>query len=228
MKIKYSALVSDMRGKLNGSVASRNRGGSYLRNKTTPVNPQTTFQQQLRSVFGALSSMWRSIGRANQESFIRIAEQHPYNDIFGDRRTLSGHQMFIKLNQNLHMAGTTAIEEAVSPQPFPEFTDDIALAVSATTQSFLVGGLEPAGASIGYLVYATPPVGKGIRFVKNKYRFLGFTLGTVEEEDDFTQDYIERFGAIASNSRYFVKIVAIDATSGFTSAPYDVSAETAG
>ena len=41
-KIKMTAIVADMRNKLNGSVFSRNRGGAYIRTKVTPINPQTS------------------------------------------------------------------------------------------------------------------------------------------------------------------------------------------
>ena len=47
-KVLFSALISDMRNKLNGSVFAKNRGGSYLRTKVTPVNPQTVAQVHKR------------------------------------------------------------------------------------------------------------------------------------------------------------------------------------
>ena len=54
MKIKWGALVVDGRGKLGGHVAAQNRGGSYLRTKVTPSNPQTTFQTGVRSMGGCI------------------------------------------------------------------------------------------------------------------------------------------------------------------------------
>ena len=40
-KILTTAIVADIRNKLNGSVFSKNRYGAYVRTKVTPVNPQT-------------------------------------------------------------------------------------------------------------------------------------------------------------------------------------------
>jgi len=44
MKMKFGAIVVDGRGKIGGHVASKNRGGAYLRTKVTPSNPQTGYQ----------------------------------------------------------------------------------------------------------------------------------------------------------------------------------------
>ena len=45
MKIKLSALVSDARGKLNGSYMAKSQHGLVLRNKMTPKNPKSSKQQ---------------------------------------------------------------------------------------------------------------------------------------------------------------------------------------
>ena len=93
-KIKYSALVQEMRNKLNGSVLSKNRYGNYVRNKTTPVNPQTVFQQNQRSRLSAVSQAWSSLSEEARRGFARLAENHPYTDIFGDQKKLDGKAMF--------------------------------------------------------------------------------------------------------------------------------------
>lgn len=58
MKIKYGAGIVDGSGKLNGWVASKNRGGSYMRTKVTPLNPSTSAQQNARGILGSLSTQW--------------------------------------------------------------------------------------------------------------------------------------------------------------------------
>ena len=40
-KIKFGMMMTDASGKLGGQVFSKNRGGSYVRTKVTPTNPQT-------------------------------------------------------------------------------------------------------------------------------------------------------------------------------------------
>lgn len=200
MKIKWSALIGDVRNKLNGSVASKNRYGSYLRTKTTPVNPATTYQQSARQVLGNLSSSWRALTQAQRSSFIAGAVNFPFTDIFGDQMTLSGQALFIKLNANLEKIGQSRINTA----PLPVGFEEIAIAsVSATQTTGALTALElsmnittvPAGYSLA--VYATPPINPGRAFVKNQFRFLG-VAPVVANDADILQLYTDRFGASAT------------------------------
>jgi hypothetical protein len=45
-------------GKSGGIVFSHNRFGAYIRNRSIPVNTNTSFQQAVRSTFGSLSARW--------------------------------------------------------------------------------------------------------------------------------------------------------------------------
>lgn len=199
-KIKYSALVSDMRNKLNGSVMSKNRYGSYVRNKVTPVNPQTQYQQAARQQLGAFSSQYRGLTVAQRNSWINGGINFPFTDIFGDVRHLSGQTLFVKLNTNLINAGGSSIDSAPVPVGIPE------LAVDAVTATVAAGELTalsidvtettvPAGFAL--VVYATPPTPASIQFVKNRYRMIGVATVAVGAADILTQ-YTARLGAAAN------------------------------
>lgn len=222
MKIKFSALVSDMRGKLNGSVASRNRGGSYLRNKTTPVNPQTPDQQVYRSAFGAISSTWRSLPEAFRESYRNGADEFPYIDIFGDTRHLSGPQLFQKTTMNKYKVLGSIPSEAFTPPPaFPAFPEDAELYLSAgdgIVEVNLEGLIVPDGMVI--IAYATPPLGLGVTFAKNRFRLLDVPepigAGGIL---DLSAEYANRYGVFSVNTHIQIRLAFLDPTSGFQSAP---------
>ena len=84
MKIKWGALVVDGSGKLGGHVASKNKGGNYLRTKVTPANPQTAAQSNVRSVFATISSGWSSLTEAQRLSFADKVSEYSKTNIFGD------------------------------------------------------------------------------------------------------------------------------------------------
>jgi len=50
--------VATISGSVGGVTFSRNRGGPYMRTRAIPVNPNTTFQQQVRSLMATLTSGW--------------------------------------------------------------------------------------------------------------------------------------------------------------------------
>lgn len=221
-KIKYSALVSDMRNKLNGSVLSRNRYGSYIRNKVTPVNPQTQYQQQARAIFSAASSAWAELTQSARQGFAALAESHKYTDIFGDEKALDGKAMFVKLNSNLQHAGLPMISKAPSFQElgsitninlFVEAVDDIMndMALSVTTAG------TPANAKI--FIFATPPLPPEINFVKNRLRLVG-SYPANDIGAGFISDYPQRFGnAMKVGDRIHIRVTIVSATSGQQSIP---------
>lgn len=201
---------------------SKNRYGSYVRNKVTPVNPQTSFQQAVRQLLGALSSQYRGITVAQRNSWINGAQNFPFTDIFGDVRHLSGQTLFVKLNSNLVNAGSATIEAAPLPIGIPELAVD---AVTATLSAGELTALEldvsettiPAGFALA--VYATPPTPASIQFVKNRYRFLG--VGTVAAGTaDILALYSARFGAAANDGeQVHVRVALISTTTGQQGVP---------
>lgn len=225
-RIKYSALVSDMRNKLNGSVMSKNRAGSYVRNKTTPVNPQTSFQQDVRQRLGALSSQWGALTSAQRNSFTAATPNFPYTDIFGDKKELDGKSLFIKLNSNLSNIGSAQILSAPSPVGIPVFQASSLLiefaggALSSITLG-VSGATVPAGFAMA--VYATPPIKAGVTFVKNRFRYIGTEVVTAGEVD-LVDLYSERFGSsIASGQTIHVRIALVSTTTGQMGVPSGVS-----
>lgn len=221
-KIKFSALVSDMRNKLNGSVMSKNRYGSYVRNKVTPVNPQTSFQQVARQQLASLSSQYRGITVAQRNSWINGAANFPFTDIFGDVRHLSGQTLFVKLNTNLLNAGSPVITAAPLPVGIPELViEDVqatqAAGVLVSLEIALSALVVPAGFALA--VYATPPTPASIQFVKNRYRLIG-TAPVAAGVADVLTLYSDRFGTAANaDEQIHVRVALISTTTGQAGVP---------
>lgn len=220
-KVKFSALVSDMRNKLNGSVLSKNRAGNYIRNKTTPVNPQTAFQQAIRQQLGSLSQQWRGLTQSQRQGWINSAPNFPYYDIFGDRRELDGKSLFVKLNMNLLNAGQAVINDAPLPGSVPEiaFTTGVAQvggAVSVTINQATI----PAGFAVQ--VHVTPPIPASINFVKNRYRLLTSSTSATAGVITLTADYEGRFGELVAGNvgeRVHYKLQVVNLETGQLGVP---------
>ena len=119
-KINFSGIAGvDMRNKLNGSVFSKNRGGAYVRTKVTPVNPQSTAQQNARNRLSTQSQNWRGETESARQSWIDASPNFPYTDIFGNSKTLSGFQLYVKFNSNLSYIGEAAISTAPAAVAIP-------------------------------------------------------------------------------------------------------------
>lgn len=219
-KVLFTAVVADMRNKLNGTVFSKNRYGAYTRTKVTPVNPQTTFQTSVRQNFGNTSASWRGLTQAQRNGWIAQAEFFPIIDIFGNSKILSGQALFVQVNRNLNTAGQSAITAAPTPGAIPAW-----FASTATS--------APAGATLLNVNVATVPAGwtavvatsqqvtPGIGFAKNLFRVLGDFTATASVIT-LTTAFNARFGAPVAGNKIFFRTYIISNTTGQASTPSEV------
>ena len=113
--MKFGAIVTDGRGKIGGHVASKNRGGAYLRTKVTPVNGQTTAQTSIRNRFTNLSQGWRGLTADERNAWNAAVADYARTDIFGDLHQPTGFNLYQRLNNNLVTIG----EASISTPPLP-------------------------------------------------------------------------------------------------------------
>lgn len=220
-KIKYSALVSDMRNSLNGSTLSKNRYGNYIRNKVTPVNPQTSFQQSARQILGNLSSSFRELTLSQIRAWNNAGQDFPFTDIFGDIKHLTGQTLFVKLNANLEKVGSPRISVPPLPVGFPEISiTDSTFEIGQT--GAVTGTLELSSESIpdGYelIVYGTPGISRARSFVKNRFRFLG-KFEVDEGVVDFGSALANRFGVPLVDELVHIKVALISTATGQQGVP---------
>lgn len=213
-KIKLSAIVSEMRGKLNGSVFSKNRGGAYLRTKVTPVNPQSLAQGLVRNTLTNLSQAWRGLTEAERTAWNTAVSNFTGTDIFGDIKTPSGINLYTKLNLNLANIGVSPISTPPSPTSVG-YVDTLLLVADASTgtiaATFTSVGLV-AGQTV--VVEATPNLSPGKNFVKSEYRVIGTFAGGATSPQAVGADYVTKFGAMTAGQKLFVRLKCVDDTTG--------------
>lgn len=207
-KIKFGMMMTDASGKLGGQVFSKNRGGSYVRTKVTPVNPQTTAQMTIRGIFASISSAWSNLTESQRATFNGFVNDYARTDIFGDLRNPSGKNLFQRLNQNLTITGQAQINECVSPLAVP-FADVQSAIASVSGPDFVI---ETAGdtRSTVLVVWATPQLSQGTTFVKNKLRQIGYYAGGIAENIDIQADYVAKFGQPTAGANIYIGVRVIN------------------
>jgi len=209
-KIKYSALVSDMRGKLNGSVMSKNRSGSYVRNKVTPSNPQTSAQMLIRGIFSEITKGWSQLSEVERQSWENSVEAYQGTNIFGDVVKPSGKTLFQKLNQNLMISGQASVSVCPAPAELPYASlTSVTLEVADEDLVIVTAGNT---ADCKLLVFATAPLTQGTKFVKNKLRKIGVFAGSDNYTNDVYGNYQTKFGNLALNDNVYVGIRVVNAS----------------
>lgn len=132
-KIKLSALVSDIKGKAQGSVFARNNGGLYFRNNPSGGGQKTAKWAKAKSSFSALSGMWRDLLPEQRSAWNTATADYNSKDVFGDDRKASGFELFMRLNQPLNKLGLPLLETPQAPQEIPAVSD----MVLSTVDKFL-------------------------------------------------------------------------------------------
>lgn len=214
MKAKFSGVgIVDGRGKINGSVASKNKTGAYVRTKVTPLNPRTAAQVAVRFVFGMLSAMWRTISQTQRDSWNSLAASVPYRDIFGDSRFINGNSFFVKANTNLNICGISPLTDAPS-WVLP--TNEVELSCNIGAGSVILDSniLEvPAGCSM--VVQATPSLSPGRLNVNNRFRQVTvFNEGDAFAGVDIFPQYSTAFGAPIVSQRVSIRCFLIKHSCG--------------
>lgn len=214
MKMKFGAIVVDGRNKIGGHVASKNRAGAYLRTKVTPVNPQTSYQLAARAALTGFSQGWRGLTQAQRDSWNAAVGDYQRTDIFGDLKSPTGLNLFVRLNRELDLIGVASISVPPLPSAVGAIVStSVAAAAGAGTIVLTNDGAVPASTSIK--VYATPAVSPGKSFVKSEYRCIGSFAAAEASPIDIQALYDARFGAVGTaGQKIFVKIVPVNATTG--------------
>jgi hypothetical protein len=207
-KIKFGMMMTDASGKLGGQVFSKNRGGSYVRTKVTPTNPQTTAQMTVRGIFASISSAWSSLTEASRLSFNNLVGDYGTTDIFGDLHNPSGKALFQRLNQNLEISGQGQITVCVPPSavPFANLTGALCELADEKFKASTTG--DTTGSKV--VVWATPPLSQGTTFVKNKLRQIDVFNGIPNGEYDMFDAYVAKFGLPSVGANIYVGVRVIN------------------
>jgi len=103
-------------GSVGGVVASHNKGGAYLRNRSVPTNPRTNLQQSVRAAFASAALGWKALTSAERTGWEGYASATPVTNRLGESITLSGFNMYVRAAAFFIGANNAAV---ATPPAFP-------------------------------------------------------------------------------------------------------------
>jgi hypothetical protein len=112
-RIQTGAVITDIRGKLGGSIFQQTQGGLSIRNSSTPVNKHSAVQSSRRALLFQLQSNWRSLTDNQRTVWQQWADYQIL--AYGRFKTsgYTGHMAYIQINFYLSMLGQTLIDTPV-------------------------------------------------------------------------------------------------------------------
>ena len=94
-------------GSIRADTFSRNRYGQYTRNRSIPVNPNTSKQSAQRARFSEASQAWQSLNANQQAAWGPYAQDHPLQNKLGETIILSPSAMYTRIRLQALAAGIT-------------------------------------------------------------------------------------------------------------------------
>jgi hypothetical protein len=226
-RVQYGEMIADMRGKINGTVHSRNRAGAYMRNKVTPVNPQTSYQSAVRNRLTGRAQAWRGLTQAQRDAWNSAVSNFKKTNIFGQLRTPSGINLYNRINMNL----LNINEAAITDPPLPSSVQallTLSLAAAEGVGTVTLTYTDALDADSSMVVEATEPLSAGVSFAKNQFRQIAVLVTADASPYALAPAYSAKFGAPPiEGTKIFVRATIINETTGLNGIPLVASAITA-
>lgn len=217
MKYVPSAFLGELRGSQGSTTASRNKFATYLRNRATPVNPNSPAQTAVRVRIQAASGAWRLLSLENQLGWIELGQQMVRQNSLGQTYNLTGVQAYTSVWINQREAGFTPSDVPPLLQ-IPQPLSSLTLSASTTPNTLSVAFTPtPLPAAHKLVIEATRQVSNGINFMpRSEFRQILVTATAAASPQNILLPYSLRFGALIPLSAIFIRARVFNAA-GFAS-----------
>lgn len=145
---KFLPIAGNLSGSVGANTYSHNRGGSYVKRRGIPTNPNSARQQSVRGWLANLSSGWKSLTAPDKDAWASFALAHPKTDSLGNTVAVTGAQYYNALNSRLLDGGAAKV--------------DTAPVVMAPT-SLLTFSIVRTTATSATVAFTTTPLGAGLK-----------------------------------------------------------------
>lgn len=216
-------LAAALSGSIGGTTFSRNRGGPYVRNRSIPVDPNTSSQQNVRSILATQSASWADQTDAIRAAFQNWAVQNPVVNALGRTILLSGQQAFVQLNSRLAFR---ALATLTSP-PIVNAPDGLAtLAVAGDIGAGAVDitfTVTPLPADTQLWIQAAVLNSAGVAYVRNLFRFISGSAAAAASPFDIQTAVEAKFGTLIVGQTLHVRVATFGNLTGLLSVPLEDS-----
>lgn len=211
-RIKPSAIISNISGKIAGSTFQSSQGGLIVKAKNKLARPNSPSQTRVNSITAVVQMEWESLTtdeRATWQAYAVYAKQKQKNS---NEFIVNGQQLFIKRNVIRLLYGKTLLSEPIFS---PITIAPVSFTVQFVTSNLALGADRTITSTAEFIVmFATIPVRKSINNPGSRYRLLDFNT-TTNTQWIINNEYNSVFGFVPSaSSTLFFKVYSVDLVTG--------------
>jgi len=210
-------LAGQLSGRVGGIVFSRNRGGDYVRNGPSPINPQSSYQVAVRNALSIASSFWDDMGDSARAAWKGWASVNPVQNRLGESIRLQGNAAYVALNARKAALGHPML--AGTP------TRSAPGALLTITPTFNIGAgnfeLEftatPLLDEFKIWILGCVITNVGVSFVKNRLRHFYTSASAASSPVNIESAFNARFGVPSVGQKIVLLAGVFDNTYGMLS-----------
>ena len=215
MKVAWSVLTGDARGKTGTIAATLSRSGPVLKQIGRQLQPNSQEQIANRAAFSTLSQLWRTPAMdANRANWISLAINHLEEDVFHHLIKKTGSQWFIRCNRNRQTLG---LDPTLAAPAFAIVADpgNITLThVTVPAEEMHVHAATLCGAADAAVIRATKGLSPGRLTIGNAQKIAYVSPIAAAQDWDILAAYTAKLGAPVPGMQIMIQVTYIDSLQG--------------
>jgi hypothetical protein len=193
-RIKYSALVENITGSIQGTTFQRNAYGYTVKGKPNMVNPNTTRQNARKRTFSAATQAWRDLSDSDRSAWEAYANAFPIPSRKNPDAYLSGLAAFTRWAGVQYQLNTSPLNNPSGPQGTATI-DEVTLVLSGGSLFANILSTTTEGPWNAFL-YLSRPLSASQGFIKSWQRFVRAGPEASWGDEDITAIYTSIFGFV--------------------------------
>jgi hypothetical protein len=214
-RIKYSALVTEIKGSIGGTTFQSNAYGYTIKNKPRQVKPKSQYQNRSKLYLAAAAQQWNYLGSSSRGEWDAWAAANPQYAKNNPSAVLSGFAVFVRVCQQIFLRSGDISDVTVSPSytiyavDTPTFTLTRDGGVLTLAYSWVLGETHNRAN-----VFMSQPYKPTVNFAGTRTRFIK-NIQTDSDSNDIASEYSSLFGSLpAVGDKIFVDNVQYDQSNG--------------
>jgi len=136
--VKFGGGVTAMSGSIAGSTFAKNRFGFYIRPRTKPVNPNSSYQSAVRQYMKYFTERWHdTLSSTQRTAWATYAAAVPTKNRLGETVYLTGFNWYLAVNISRYVAQNSKCDDGPVTLTLVESDPGFAVAAYASTQKLV-------------------------------------------------------------------------------------------
>jgi hypothetical protein len=190
-------------GKRGLNVSQKTPFGQMSRALAIPNNPRTPSQMIIRDTLSRVAARWRALEETQRVALVEAATEAKSNPRLGQSGSLSGFQLFTKINCTMIQFGQDQVDLPPERPQFPTLAPK-GLVITKTNGVVAVKLTCLGDPGENTIIRGAKPVSQG-RESWNDFRIIGTCPTPVAGSSDITALYTARFGEPTAARKVYIQ-----------------------